>query len=53
MRILRTPDKLSDNLADCPFAPRYTEIEDLHFHHVEQRLPESRSGADAPQLGLK
>ena len=39
--VLRTPDACFENMADYPFAPHYTEIDDGHggslrIHHVEQ-----------------
>ncbi|MFC3613916.1 haloalkane dehalogenase [Lutimaribacter marinistellae] len=41
MQILRTPDDRFDGLADYPFAPTYTEIDDtlggrLRVHHVDE-----------------
>ncbi len=41
MKILRTPDARFENLADYPFAPRYTTIkahdgQDLRIHHVDE-----------------
>jgi haloalkane dehalogenase len=36
MRILRTPDERFAALPDYPFAPHYTEVDDLRIHHVEE-----------------
>ncbi|HEV2149244.1 MAG TPA: haloalkane dehalogenase [Longimicrobiaceae bacterium] len=36
MRILRTPEERFADLPDYPFAPRYTEVDGLRIHHVEE-----------------
>jgi haloalkane dehalogenase len=41
MKILRTPDKRFENLADYPFAPHYTTVgthdgSELRIHHVDE-----------------
>ncbi len=35
MDILRTPDECFDGLVDCPFPPRYTQVEGPRIHHLE------------------
>lgn len=35
MDVLRTPDERFENLPDFPFPPRYSEIDNLRIHHVE------------------
>lgn len=42
MRVLRTPDERFAGLPDYPWAPRYTEVDGLRVHHVEDGPP----GAD-------
>ncbi len=36
MKILRTPDSRFENLPDYPFAPRYTEVDGLRMHYVDE-----------------
>ncbi|NJL26444.1 MAG: haloalkane dehalogenase [Thermoanaerobaculia bacterium] len=36
MKILRTPDERFADLADFPFAPRYTDVDGLRMHHVDE-----------------
>lgn len=36
MRVLRTPDDRFESLAGYPFAPRYTELDGLRIHHVDE-----------------
>lgn len=36
MHVLRTPDERFQNLPDFPFEPRYTEVDGLRMHHVEE-----------------
>lgn len=36
MEILRTPDERFADLEDFPFAPRYTDVDGLRVHHVEE-----------------
>ena len=42
MRALRTPDERFAGLPDFPWAPRYTEVDGLRVHHVE----DGPAGAD-------
>ncbi|HEX2189939.1 MAG TPA: haloalkane dehalogenase [Longimicrobiaceae bacterium] len=42
MRVLRTPDERFAALRDYPWEPRYTEVDGLRVHHVEDGPP----GAD-------
>lgn len=42
MEVLHTPDERFENLPGYPWAPRYTEVDGLRVHHVE----EGPAGAD-------
>jgi hypothetical protein len=42
MGVLRTPDERFENLPGYPWAPRYTEVDGLRVHHVE----DGPAGAD-------
>ncbi|HEV2735944.1 MAG TPA: haloalkane dehalogenase [Longimicrobiaceae bacterium] len=42
MKVLRTPDERFAGLPDFPWAPRYTEVDGLRVHHVE----DGPAGAD-------
>jgi haloalkane dehalogenase len=39
--VLRTPDERFSDLPGFPFEPRYTEIDGLRMHHVEEGPPEA------------
>lgn len=39
MRVLRTPDERFAGLPEYPWAPRYTEVDGLRVHHVEDGPP--------------
>ncbi len=35
MKVLRTPDERFERLPGYPWAPRYTEVDGVRIHHVE------------------
>ena len=39
MEILRTPDERFNSLPEYPFPPRYTEVDGLRVHYIEQGPP--------------
>lgn len=41
MEVLRTPDERFQGLPGYPFAPRYTEVDGLRIHHVEEGPPDA------------
>lgn len=42
MDLVRTPDERFARLPDYPFAPRYTEVQGLRVHHVEDGPPDAK-----------
>lgn len=46
MKVLRTPEERFEDLPGFPFAPRYTEVDGLRIHHVDE------GPADAPVVLL-
>lgn len=41
MRYVRTPDERFAALAGWPYAPRYTDVDEMRVHHVDEGPPEA------------